>query len=161
MNADNQNFEALRRLLKLKRHEKPPPRYFNDFSSQVLNRIRNVTPAEKEDLLEHVTLQSPWLAKVLGAFQTKPILAGLFGAAVCGLLVGGVVYSERMEANPKSADLAVSQPQPVAVPQAATFFGNDTSLAVSSTNPISPTTGSLFDAVRISTVPVNFKPGGN
>ena len=41
MNAEPENFDQLCRLLKLKRHESPPPRYFNDFSSQVIARIRN------------------------------------------------------------------------------------------------------------------------
>ncbi len=42
MSAENQDqdFEKLQRLLKLKRHESPPPRFFNDFSGQVTARIR-------------------------------------------------------------------------------------------------------------------------
>lgn len=163
MNADNQDFEALRRLLKLKRHEPPPPRYFNDFSTQVLNRIRNTTPTIQDDALEQVTAQSLWLERIVAAFQNKPLLAGAFGAAVCGLLVFGVAYSERINANPPSVDLAVTQPQPNVLPPAAGVFNTDPMLMASSTNPITPATGSIFDAIKISTAsqPVNWKPGGN
>ena len=34
MNSENDNFDQIQRMLKLKRYEQPPPRYFNDFSSQ-------------------------------------------------------------------------------------------------------------------------------
>ncbi len=33
MNESEHNFQDLKRLLKLKRHEVPPPGYFNNFSS--------------------------------------------------------------------------------------------------------------------------------
>ena len=39
MNDERENFDALQRLLKVKRYEQPPPRYFNEFSGQVLARI--------------------------------------------------------------------------------------------------------------------------
>jgi len=35
----SENFESIRVLLRIKRYEQPPPRYFNEFSGIVLARI--------------------------------------------------------------------------------------------------------------------------
>ncbi len=40
METSPEDFESLQKLLKLKRYEHPHPRYFNDFSSQVIARIK-------------------------------------------------------------------------------------------------------------------------
>lgn len=159
MSADPQDFEGLRKLLKLKRYEQPPPRYFNDFSLQVLNGIRNEAHAGRESRAEYAGEGFSWLDRVLGTFQRQPLFAGVFGAAVCALLLMGVAYSERTDVNPSTAVLTDSQPRSTALPQAATIFSQDTALMVSSTNPITPVSGSIFDAIPYPTaMPVN-QPG--
>ena len=160
MSAEQHDFENLRRLLKLKCYEQPPPRYFNDFSTQVLNGIRNGLPAQRTDVAEELAGGWPWLARLLGAFQSKPMAAGFFGVAVCGLLVAGMTYSDRPQTTTQIGDLVIGQPQPAPLVPSATSFGGETALIASSTNPVIPYSGSLFD-VKISTVPVNWLPGGN
>jgi hypothetical protein len=112
MTPDHEDFEQLRRLLALKRHEQPPPGYFNSFSQQVLARIRagelGADTAPWERWLTS-PLQRLWLT-----FETKPVLAGVFGAAVCALLISGVVYSERT--GPTSQLTFSPDPQPAFTP---------------------------------------------
>ena len=95
MSQDTENFEQLRRLLALKRHEQPPPGYFNDFSSQVIARIKLGERGEDSAGTGRLFWEAPWLQRIWAAFEAKPVLAGAFGVAVCGLLITGVIYSEK------------------------------------------------------------------
>lgn len=108
---DQENFDALRRALKLKRYEQPPPRYFNEFSSQVVARLRAGETRSTETLIERAAEEAPWIVRVLSAFQAKPAFAGIFATAACALMIGGVVFSERPAAGPiaESPDLPTVQ----------------------------------------------------
>jgi hypothetical protein len=166
MNADKQDFEALRRLLKLKRHEKPPPRYFNDLSTQVVNRIRAGLPRDRANVMERLADESPWLQKVLSILLGKPIVTGALGAAACALLVGGAIYSERPPSGSTPVEFGGALPQ-LGVAQTASVFGNDSVLAVSSTNPVTSLNGaatgaSIFDSITIKPVQqAGWRPGSN
>ena len=92
MSQDSQDFGSLRRLLTLKRHEQPPPGYFNDFSRQVIARIKAGERGE-QGAFEGLFWEASWLQRLWRALETKPIMAGAFGAAVCALLIAGVIYS--------------------------------------------------------------------
>jgi hypothetical protein len=97
MSSEPENFEGLRRLLVIKRHEQPPPGYFNDFSRQVISRIRAGDEAAGESLIARLLrpVQSLWTS-----FEATPIVAGAFGVGVCSLLVIGLISSERIDADP-------------------------------------------------------------
>src|ERR1051325_6305954 len=99
MKSEQENFTNLRRLLALKRHEQPPPGYFNSFSRQVMDRIVSGQHLEEDSLAERMLWEAPWLQRLLSACQTKPLLAGAFGVAVCALLVSGVVFSEKPDTS--------------------------------------------------------------
>ncbi len=100
MNENENNFESLRRLLALKRHEAPPPGYFNDFSSQVLQRIHLGQAENPDDLSEELFSHAPWLAKLAHLFDARPVFTGGFAGALCLLLLFGIVYAERPDFTP-------------------------------------------------------------
>ena len=77
MSAENQDqdFEKLQRMLKLKRHEQPPPRFFNNFSTIVTARIRAGETDKKIETFEDVVSQAPWLYRIWMAIEG----AGCFG----------------------------------------------------------------------------------
>jgi hypothetical protein len=86
MSGGHDDFRDLRRLLALKRHEQPPPGYFNHFSRNVIAGIRAAEGAS-------LAPQPGWLQRFWSALETKPIAAGAFGAAVCTVLLAGFIYS--------------------------------------------------------------------
>lgn len=106
MNQNQPNFESLRRLLALKRHEVPPPGYFNNFSRQVIARIRAAEAEAEANWSERLFAQTPWLVKWLQGLETKPVFAGGFATALCALLLFGAVVAQR----PESASQALLQP---------------------------------------------------
>jgi hypothetical protein len=99
MSPEQNDFRDLRRLLALKRHEQPPPGYFDGFSQQVIGRIRAGQRLEKEPLAARLVMEIPWLQRLWAALQTKPSVAGAFGVLVCGLLISVVLYSEHADTN--------------------------------------------------------------
>ena len=101
MNQDIENFDQLRRLLALKRHEQPPPGYFNGFSRQVIVRIKAGERGEQDNLMERLFEVAPWLQRMWAAFEARPAVAGALGLAMCGLFGAGVlVYSDKPDATP-------------------------------------------------------------
>jgi hypothetical protein len=153
MNPENQDFESLRRLLKLKRHELPPPRYFNEFPGQVLQRIKLGEGRSRSG--REVT----WIERLISIFEGKPMLAGGLGAAVCALLLVGLAYSERMDPPPGASELGGGLIQ-ASGQLPAPALGGHSALAASSTNPV--TGPSIFDAlVRTPTAyPASLRPSG-
>jgi hypothetical protein len=171
MNENENNFESLRRLLALKRHETPPPGYFENFSSQVTARIR----AGEGLASDRQGIELPWFFRLLSAFEAKPAFAGAFASALCLLLVFGIVVAERPDSmtQPLLAQLqldfvgAASSISPVS----PSGFNADTAVPsgiFSSTNPVPNTQlassqlGGMFFAQPSPMVqPVSFRLPGN
>ncbi len=128
MSPEQDNFESLRRLLVLKRYEQPPPGYFNGFSRDVLARIRAGERVDEPDTLERLYAEAPWLRRLLSALEARPIWAGAFGVAVCGLLVAGIVYSE----SPDTGAVAHLQtPDAAFLPQAVQVAASEPTMNAS------------------------------
>ncbi|HEY3762617.1 MAG TPA: hypothetical protein VGN23_12800 [Verrucomicrobiae bacterium] len=154
---ENENFESLRRLMALKRHEVPPPGYFHNFSSEVIARIK---------LGEHRSAEAaetPWFLRLLQIFDAKPAFAGVFASSLCLLLVFGIVNAERPDMpvaqSPmliQTADNNASAANPPATVSQTSQSAQST-LALNSTNPILD-----LQATAQQAVPVNelFNQGG-
>lgn len=141
MNETEPNFEALRQLLALKKHELPPPGYFNRFSGEVVSRIRAGESARPETAMERLFVEAPWLLKIIQAFESKPAFTGVFASALCLLIVAGIVYTDNPTAAPDAT--APGQVSQSGSPMAALSPGflnaspsDVQSGLVSSTNPV-------------------------
>jgi hypothetical protein len=100
MNPEQDNYQAVQRLLALKRHEQPPPGYFENFSAQIIARIQAGERSAPDSFWEWLSLEASWLHRLWVALETKPVFAGALGAGVCGLLLAGVLYSQSIEPAP-------------------------------------------------------------
>ena len=170
---ESEEFEALRRLLKLKRYERPPRGYFEEFPRQVRLQINAGRLAEPENFWERVTWEVPWLPRLLESIYTRPALAMGFGGVVCAMLIAGLIYSENTQYNPPKpvtfvpvAETPVEAATPAAspIPSFGIAHPSDLALLASGTNgslnPPLPMGGSLFDHFRVSAQRVSF-PGPN
>jgi hypothetical protein len=96
MKPGTDEFESLRRLLAWKRHEQPPPGYFNDFPHRIVSRIE-----WEQDSQPKVDWRA-WL----GGFDPRPILVGAYTVGVCGLLLAGIGLSQALVENPLDAKVS-------------------------------------------------------
>ena len=145
-----QEFNRLTKLLGLKRHETPPPGYFNNFSDKVIVRI------EADGLF----VRSSWWQRLFPEWDAKPVLACAYGLVIMGLLAIGVGISQSLETEEAAApDLgrpwfaqtrASDAVLPVSIPVVQASLSGQTN-PVSSVNPVisSSAPSFLFDVNRI------------
>src|SRR5512138_1356187 len=128
MERDQQNFENLRRLIALKRHEVPPPGYFDNFSREVMLRVKAGERGDSPGLVERLSWEATWFGRLWTALESRPAIAALCGVAFCGVLISGLVYSE---SKGDSAPIAVFMPPEMAA-------GMETATDKSALPPVSP-----------------------
>ena len=85
MNSDPSDFEALRKLMALKRHEQPPPGYFNRLPDKIMGR------------LERGDGQPRFWENFLTVFTFRPALAYGFALAAFSALTLSVIYSVKTQ----------------------------------------------------------------
>lgn len=87
----SENFERLQKLLALKRHEQPPPGYFEKLSSRIADQLAQ----EKEFQF------LPWWRRLGLAFEFKPAFVCAAGVILCGLFSAGVITA--LQVSPATA----------------------------------------------------------
>jgi hypothetical protein len=146
MNPDSENFDSLQRLLALKRHEIPPPGYFDRFSRDVMARIK---AGENGGA---IGFELSWFQRLLSIFDVKPLFAGAFGTAVCAFLISGVISSEQTPTIGSAAASPANPTMATAIPVSMQNGSMDETF-VDSSNAVA--VRSLFDQFPPETRQVN------
>jgi len=147
MSVEPENFESLRKLLALKKHEVPPPGYFDHLAGDVRTRLRGGEHL-KTDLWEQLGEEASWVQRFWAALAVKPALATACGVGVCGLVLTGVYFAQ----DPTVESGFAQQDQPAF----ATLSPQNSSTNPAIALPVGPT---LFDQLPNQPVaPVNFAP---
>lgn len=146
MSESEHNFQNLNRLLKLKRHEVPPPGYFNNFSSEVIARIKAGESRAADSFIEQLKDRSPWLYNLVHIFDARPGLIGGLATSACLLLVFGVVMSQH-DTNSGQGFAVGTQNSPV--------FASSTPAAAPESTTVAPSADPLASGgITVSTNPV-------
>jgi hypothetical protein len=143
------DFEQLRRLLALKKHEQPPPGYFHGFSRQVIVRIKAGEAGDEVEASFWSFGNGSLFQRIWATLDARPILAGAFGVAVCGFFVVGALISE----NGTATEISVNLPPRIShAPVAAAPVWQNANIESSSLVGVvpayRPTGGSLFDEIK-------------
>jgi hypothetical protein len=150
---NSENFEALRKIMAVKRHEHPPTGYMHYLPRRIITRI------------EHGEGQLTFWEKVSSAFTLRPGVAYAFGLTVCGAVAMSAFYTVHRETiqalNPSTPGLALRGMTPMESSSGqifqnpplhvATWLGN-TNFAGPSSEP------SLFGPVGHA-FPASYEPG--
>lgn len=112
MSDNSENFDELKRLLALKRHETPPPGFFQDLPGRVLNQIEE----------EQQATAANWWRQLMESFRLRPAFASAFSMGLCAMLIAGVYYGSRPG---QSADTAAPEPGQMVVNNPFTATNNN------------------------------------
>jgi hypothetical protein len=152
---NSENFEALRKIMAVKRHEQPPPGYMHYLPGRIMSRI------------EHGDGQLTFWERISSSFVLRPSLAYAFGLTVCGAVALSAVYTVQRDHEPVQA---MNGPTPgfgsraIALGEASTspvFQNPPLHVAnwLGNTNPATfSSEPSLFAPVR-QAIPASYEPG--
>jgi hypothetical protein len=137
MSEKQNEFAELKRLLKVKRHEVPPPGYFGGFSSEVLTRIRAGETGGSQSFWADLQDGADFWGNFLHIIRVRPGVIGAFATTACLFLLAAVVVLNHSEANEPDG-LALTPPAAPSLDASPNLALNppDAGLTVT-TNPVS------------------------
>ena len=147
MGSSPDNFDSLRKVLRVKRYEQPPPRYFDEFSGRVIARI------EKGDA------RVSWWERF--GFDLRPALGAATGVLACALVVYGVATADGDEPLPSIGGMnsfsGLGHSSGVAAQPVDALVAIPDSTSANSTNPVSYGTPVDRNFFRAQIVPASFQ----
>lgn len=114
MNPEQHDFAQLRRLLSLKRHEQPPPGFYDLFSCRVIARIEAGETGEEVTFFNWFFGQALWIQRLRAAFETEFVLAGAAGFVLCGLVATEISFGGTTTRANVGTVLAITHAEPPA-----------------------------------------------
>ena len=128
MNTSPEDFDQIRKLLALKRHEPPPPGYFNHFSDKVIARIE----------AQGLVMRPSWRQRLFPELDARPVLACAYGLIITGLLVVGLGVSQSLDSEESPAP-TLGSPWFAQTPAPASALPSGTAVARPLTEQTDPT----------------------
>lgn len=160
MDSSNDEFAALRALLKLKRHEQPPPRFFDDLAHRVHQQLRGPDGLRRQSFLSLLGFEA----------GLKPALFFGLGVACSILALCAVVNLLVQETRPASdlpQALSLALPYSSVTPPVASSTAHVLPTEIksasesASTNPVFSPGGPAtlpIDGFRLRVTPVSYNP---
>jgi hypothetical protein len=166
MGSSSEDFRSLQALLRLKRYEQPPPRYFNEFSGNVIARIRAGEARAQRSWWEFFGFDvRPAITFGAAAIACAMLLTTVgFGfendAAQAGLVAGAALAASAPIEKDSTTDLlAAADADPVSTKP---VMNTDETDAVAQSAPKSLWKPShMTSPWRAGFQPVSFNPGRN
>jgi hypothetical protein len=157
MKDSPENFERLQKLLALKKHEQPPPGFYDGLAGKIMTRVRSGAPAPEEN----------WLFQLWISLVNRPAVSGTLAATIVGLFLvlflqtGKIPVPSQSEQNAQLPWLNDGIGEPVKAANSKSMFNpirDDPSIARVSTNStdLQSNPPSLFMQFPIQTERVGF-----
>ena len=153
MNENENNFESLRQLLALKKHEVPPPGYFNRFSHRVIHELESESRLTDS---ERFFVTVPWLFRWVSAMQARPALVGTVATGIFVLMAIGLIVADRPDSSPEVAASAMTPADPAnSLTMSQTFASADLMAASAGSNSAETASVGLAISTNASLQPVS------